>query len=833
MPEVTRASAALALIGGLGPQPAAQAQLVLEEVVVVANKVESNLMETAAAVSAFESTTREELGIENAADISARTPSLTIAPSRISIRGVGRPNIALGSDPGVGLYWDGVYSTENDLFSMSSFLDIDRVEVLRGPQGTLYGRNSIGGAVNFISKQPGKEWEGQFVAQAGNYESYILQGLVSGPVTDNLSILAALSHIERQEGFQTNVDTGAEYDKEENSYGTFALRHDTTDRWTNSLKLVARDASTTPENPYVLTDFDSPLIQEVFDQDTGEQLNFAGIYPGNSFVNMNQNMTRVNPASLDEGEVSIDRDPDVKNERESLSFISEYDADSISIKYTFGYSEFDYESDYDADGIRAEDSGIDWSQLLLSGIPISLLTGYTITPSDLSRPFYQQTDFMSHELQFTSDFEGGLNFIAGLYYYNSDEKQGLAFIGHNEELIDTYRFLGSFINGAVNDDGDLYRGESELKTTSYAAYGQLKWDLSNATALTFGLRYSYDEKKASDNTFAQWVGDPSDPTIYRNAKDDWSQPTWKIGIDHFVSDDHFLYGFVATGYRSGGYNLASPTDTTDVETVDPEELLSFEIGYKGSLWDQRLNLTTAAYFYDYQDIQVRKDDVINGVLLSVYENAAEAEAWGLEAELVALLTEGLTLSGAYSYNKSEYKDFTSADGNACAIGPLAEGRSLDPLCTEEQDLSGNSFPLAPEHSFSANLVYTWEMANLNWRVTGSYLYTDEQYLTAFNREDYDVLDSWDRWDARFSVGSSALTWEVTAFVKNITDDREEILRDRPSTVTQQTVSSLSDPRTYGLRFTYNFYVWTEALVYQRLFSTSARPNKTTDRKMPA
>ena len=796
------ASATLAAIFSLDTV----AQQILEEVIVVANRVESNLMETAAAVTAFDSGMRSELGIDNAEDISARTPSLTIAPSRVSIRGVGRSTVTVGTDPGVGLYWDGVYNTETDVFGYSNFLDIERVEVLRGPQGTLYGRNSIGGAINFISKQPTDEWEGTVIGEVGNYESYVIQGLVSGPVTDKLSILAGLSQIERKEGYQQDVDNGREYDLNDSTYATLALRHLTTDRWTNSLKVYSREKDTTPDNPYVLDAYDTDFIQWVPDQESGEFLNFPGMFPDQNFANMNQGMTRDNPALRDEKYISIDRKPEETQERDSLTFISEYDADDFSVKYTFGYSEFDFEENYDADAIRTEDSGLDWSQLYLApGFPVSALTGYTLTPSDLSKPFTLNAEFTSHELQLTSDFDGKANFIGGLYYYNSDEDQTDAFIEHNQDLMDTYRLFAGFIGGApVSDEGYLYRGESNVDTTSYAAYGQMTYDFSVQTVLTLGLRYSYDEKDGTDNTFVQYVGDPTDPTVYRSIKDDWDQVTWRIGVDHFFNDDHFIYGFAATGYRSGGFNLLTPTASTDVNVVDPEELLSFEVGYKGSFWDKRLNFTGAAYYYDYTDLQVLKSDVVEGVTLSTFENASEAEAWGLEAEVIALLTDGLTLSMAYSYNDTEYKDFDSVDTNACAIGPLVEGNSQDPLCTEAQDLSGNSFIFSPENTFSANLTYEWNMLSLDWRATASYMFTDEQYTTAFNLDEYDLMDDWDRWDARLSAGSSDLTWEVTAFVKNIEDERNIRYRNRPSTVTHNSSYALTEPRTYGLRLTYNF-----------------------------
>lgn len=167
--------------------PADVKNLTLEEIVVTANKRESLLLEAATAVSAFDARTLRQLGIQNALDIVVHTPSLSMTAHKISIRGVGRPNNAIGSDPGVGVYTDGVYNTENGSFRLANFFDIERIEVLRGPQGTLYGRNSIGGAINLISKTLGDEWDGEVVAEVGNYDAVvpiptIIQSMtISGP----------------------------------------------------------------------------------------------------------------------------------------------------------------------------------------------------------------------------------------------------------------------------------------------------------------------------------------------------------------------------------------------------------------------------------------------------------------------------------------------------------------------------------------------------------------------------------------------------------------------------------------------------------------------------
>ena len=325
---------ATALAAGIAVPPA-MAQVVLEEIIIVSTRDETSLMETSASVSAFDSDTRGLLGIDNAQDLAIHSPSLVMAPSRISIRGVGRANLALGSDPGVGIYWDGIYTTETDIFGYSNFLDMERVEVLRGPQGTLFGRNSIGGAINFISKQPTAEWGGEVTAEMGNHDYTVAQGLVSGPLTEKLTMLAALSEIKRG-GLQDNIYNGDDLDQVESQYATLHFFHETTENWSNSVKLANRDSNTRPSATYAPKPFVTDFIQgNVLVPDPGTD-NYPGMYINSSFVNPNQGQLTDNPAVNDIDKVSVDRQLYQDNQRKQITVISEYDADDYIIKYTGG-----------------------------------------------------------------------------------------------------------------------------------------------------------------------------------------------------------------------------------------------------------------------------------------------------------------------------------------------------------------------------------------------------------------------------------------------------------------------------------------------------------------
>jgi iron complex outermembrane receptor protein len=793
-------------LAGATPHSVAQGNG-LEEIIVTANKRETSLMDTAASLSAFDSATLDQLGITGAQDLVAHTPSLSISTFRVSIRGVGRPNLAVGSEPGIGIYWDGVYNSENDVFGLSEFMDIERIEVLRGPQGILYGRNSVGGAISFISKRPSEEWSGTAAAQLTNYDGRLIQALASGPVTDKLSVLAGASYISH-EGYQKNIYNGKDYQEQDTPYATLSLEHQTNERWNTVLKVLGTDQDYRPTNGYILEPFSRALNQVVLSQETGSPISLPGMFPAQNFVNMRQGLAIENPALADEDKVKQDHDPSVQLRRWATFINSEYSADTYSLKYTGGYSRYWFDSDVDADASAMEDSGVDWSKLLFFGVPVSEFPGspgYEITPADMTYVINQEASFDSHELQYSSEWDSDFSLLGGLYYYHSDEEQVVSYREWNDDLMAMYAFFGNnFVNDVVSDDNYLFRGDAHVDTRSYATYGQLGWDWRPDTTLSAGLRYSYDDKKGEDNTFVQFVGDPNDPTVYRNQEDDWDKWTWRLGVDHFITQEQFLYAFIATGYRSGGFNFQKPTASTLVDVVKPEEIISYEMGYKGSMLENRLNLSASAYYYDYTDLQVIKQDVINGIALNTFVNADDARAMGLEMEAQALPIDKVMLSATYSYNYTEFKDFFSKDANACTLGPYAQGNTQAPLCTDEQNLRGNEFALTPENKVSLNATYFWQMMALEWSLTGSYYYQGDQWMSPFNDPLYDEVDSWDRWDARLTAATPDLEWEVTAFIKNITDDREIVARDRPSTVTQNAVTTLTDPRIYGVKLQYNF-----------------------------
>ena len=812
----------------------------IEIIEVTSTKRITNVMQTGQAVNAFNEGAMEDLAIDGAQDLVQYSPSLIIAGSRVSIRGVGRPNLALGSDPGVGLYTDGVYSTENDIFGWCNFCDIERVEVLRGPQGTLYGRNAVGGAINLISKAPEEDFGGYVNVEAGNDGYLLYQAQVTGALTDKLSAIATFSQKER-DGLQENIAEGVnDFDDEDTFYYSGTLKGNWTENWSSSIRYVKSESEESSSPGYLTNSYDEGVgelnrtayVNQGF---SASGFNFGGMYPGSNALNQLMGHTSDNPAASDSSKVNVDTPGYLDSSSERLIFVNTVSFGDLELKYSFGDANFEYDYLRDGDVTNKANGAIDLSMMLaeLSGgvyLP-NPATGAPITlASDMTTSFNQTSEAQSHELQLMSNYDGNINFIAGLYYYNSEESSYNDFVERgfglmNGDAISTYyggavtssALIGApslgplslyetyawasfgslgFYSYEATEDGSggyLYRGQNELETTATAAYGQVEYNVTDNFKLTTGLRYSKDEKVGTDNVFAYL----SVPDTDHKVEDSWSKVTWRIQGDWTIDSDTFLYGYVATGYRSGGFNLGAAS-AGEVDVVDPEELTAYEIGYKRSMFDNQVNLSLAAYYYDYTDLQVTTTVVEGGVGTPSFDNAAAASITGLELDMQTAVTDDLFVNITYSYNKSEYDDYNVVDSTSCAFYGTEEACAI-------QDLSGNQLNMAPETKFSLTATQYIELEDMGLiTLTAGYSYVGEQYSRAFNLDKWDKVDSYDNIDARVSWTSPEEAFVIAAFVKNVGDERDAIYNSSPSTVTRMQASTLSDPISYGLQLRYNF-----------------------------
>jgi iron complex outermembrane receptor protein len=794
----------------------------IEVIEVTSTKRITTLMETGQAVSAFGADDMQEKNITNAQDLVQYTPALVITGNKVAIRGVGRANNALGSDPGVGIYADGVYSTENGIFDYCNFCDVERVEVLRGPQGTLYGRNSVGGAINIISKAPEQYFGGYVNAEFGNDGYQVLQGQVTGPLGETFSAIATVSK-KLRDGMQENLAVGLEdLDTTDRTYYSGTLKGDWTDNWSSSVSYMNHERDEIPATAYLKDNYETDFVN-------GSAVNFPGMFPGATAVNHLAGYGLENPAVADISQTNVDTQGHIKSTSERFTFVNDISFGDLDLKYTYGQFDYEYDLLQDGDVTNATYGAVDLSMMYAQlGAPYlpNPATGAPITiASDMTTSTAQTGESSSHELQLVSNYSGDLNFIAGLYYFNNKESQYNDYVERGFGLmqgdaisaayggaLDTgyilgftpapgmypvslYKAYSDILGGAPyeaagDDGGYLFYTQNNLETTSTAVYGQLEYNVTDALTVTTGLRYSTDEKEGSDEVFA-YLGLAKTGHM---VKDDWNKVTWRVQADWTIDSDSFLYAYAATGYRSGGFNLGSPTlDEPDV--VDPEELTAYEIGYKRSMWDNRVNLTSAAYYYDYTDLQVTSTIIEAGKPVTAFDNAAQASILGFEFSLDVLLTDNLMLNSSYSFNKSEYDEYSAVDSTACTI--LGE--------CEVQDLTGNQLNMAPESKFSLNLIQYVELGDMGvLSLSAGYSWVGEQYTRSFNRDDWDKVDSYDNIDARISWSSPEDTYVISAFVKNAGDERDLIHRSAPFPDTRGSSGEYTDPVTYAVQLRYNF-----------------------------
>ena len=803
------------------PAVAQEEGLALEEVIVTATRRETSLMDTGISITAFSSEKLQEFGIDDLNDLSVNTPGLSVTTGeRITIRGVGIDSLALGIDAAVGTYVDGYFTNGVGPFWINNFFDVERIEVLRGPQGTLYGRNTAAGAVNVISKKPQHEFEGEVNLEVGNEGYGVAQGMLNIPLGDRFAWRMSASQLNR--GALQKNDAGPDVDKIDNTTFDTTLRADWTDSWQTDLRVLTYKRDGRPSSRYQL----NPYLTDV------------RVYPGATTINHTWNWDQANPAVQDPSKTSQDFANTLDEEYTNVILTNIFSVGDIDIKYIGGYGDF----------LRESAGDVDWSSN-----PNSSSVNNIISDSEQ----------MTHELQFISDFDGKLNFIAGLYYFEQDSRLYYDFQNATDPIYSTSlnwdtewvtlalasptfgpRYPLATLPGAVMSayvlggfrfadfQGDpqnrVFWFDTDLDVTSYAGYGQIDYDFTDQLKLTVGGRYTFDEKKGSEvvrgmapmyEAFGAFipVGDVTGDGIpdygiiesethkaignsiawMQNINDDasdkmdWDNVSGMVRLDYTLKSGGFVYGSISTGYRAGGFNLG--TLATGVDSFDEETITSYELGYKGSLAEDSLLVELAAYYYDYSDLQVNQSfvDPQTGTSGTEFTNAAAAEVKGLEAQFTWLVSERFRVSGSYAYNNAKYTDFPTIDRSTLVQNPV--------------NYKGNMLNRAPKNKIGFNASYYIPLGNKgNLLISGIYTWVDEMYTNPANSEN-GRLDSWDRFDARMTWTAPSDKLALTAFVKNIADDR------RSTDASGGTISDgflrtelLSDPRMYGLQLNYRF-----------------------------
>jgi iron complex outermembrane recepter protein len=808
---------------------AAQAQTssvtTIEELVVTAEKREQSLQDVPVAISAYTSETRDLLGINSVQDMTNFTPGLTYNNSgdRISLRGVGRVTNVQAADGAVAIYSDGIY--ESTTFQASKPpLFIERVEVLRGPQGTLYGRNSIGGAINVISKRPSEEFEAEVRATAGNYDYTLFQGTVSGPLSDTLRARINGSWEKQRKGWFDNVVAGMpdEGNVIDQSYMELQLEMDITDNfegwfkvtrfeWNNGGGGLGGRAAYTPF-PYNTTQENSTNFY--LNQGYGFSGQVTGVVGGPAR----------NPAIDDPRKFATNTASTVSVD-DTIFFATEwtYHLEDIDVRYILGGAKYHYTLIADNDGgpvsqytIPLSGAGPCTAALVGAGI----CTPLTIFPTAVTN-YQEDKRWLSHELNLTSTHDGPFQWLVGAYYYHEAYKQPVSVALPNQPQ------FAAPANGPRNLQRLWYDTRPDFEDRSYAVFAQIDWELTDTVKMTAGLRYSHDHKfgqeearlvcfalaacgfppqnygsltPAIDITAAAvgtgrdaagnllpgvaiaTVIDPVSGLAKRVLDASWQATTGTIGVDWKPDDDTLVYAKYSKGYKAGGFNSGIVAPVVANPYTDSESNDAFEVGFKKTFWGQ-FQANVSAFYYDYANFQapVTIVPVGGGVATTqtVFLNVPKAISKGIEFEGIWSPVENLRIIATYAYNDAyideatgivDSSDPTAVDRDARPVGPPSA--SIDVYtgrAQQGQDLSGNQLPQAPKHKLALNALYTWQFGAGSLTGSASYIYRDEMYGTIFTRS-YNRSPSWDQVDLRLTWTDADDRYTIIAYGKNIFDD---------------------------------------------------------------
>lgn len=709
----------------------AMAQNVLDEIIITAQKREQNLQDVSLAVSAFTGDELDNKGIDSGADLQFLVPSLTIGPSpwgpaQVTLRGVGAENVFPGGDPGVPIHIDGHYIQASS-YILQDFLDVERVEVLRGPQGTLYGRNAIGGSVNIITKRPTDTFEGYASVDVGNYNKRLFQAVVSGPLSDNVRGRLVASN-EKRDGFIENLSSIGAQDLANSDYTSVR----------GSLEIDLTDNIQVFASAYYFDDSANSTVA-ILAQDYPAYADFIvdpyvalGV-SGNISASDPRKVTLSNPSD------------DVYDKAKGVSLDLDWDLGDMIFRSLSSYNESDKRIQVD-------------------------LSGSDVVINEEDDTHIYET--FSQEFQLISGEDSKAQWILEAFFYdeNSNVLQQL-------ELNNLFDITGPL---------DPIVIPVEIDASSLGVFGQVDYPITDQLSVIAGLRYNKDKKDVFSGLFIPAFGlvaEDGGPITTSDESDEWSKSTGKIGLNYQLSDDLLLYVSYSNGYKSGGYNL------TQADSYAPETVEAFEAGMKSVWFESRIQTNVSAYYYDYTNKQEFTRDPIVGTTNLI--NSGKASVYGIEAEMSARITEGLSIDSSISYTEAEYDEFFSEDESAPELG--------------FQDLAGNQLPRIPEWKAYLGVQYQWlleDNGELIFRVDSSW--SDKQYSTYFNRS-RDELGGYNRTNMRIAWESATGEWEAELYGLNLDDDNDKSNHFHAGGLVGFAVwTQYLSPRTYGLKVTRNF-----------------------------
>ena len=715
----------------------------LEEVIVTANRREESLQSVAMAISAFSEDMMRDQGIVDLKGITERTPGFTMgmfnpAQPQLYIRGIGSNEDGAGGDQSVIVFIDEVYIGRSAGMDIDLF-DLERVEVLRGPQGTLFGKNVVGGAVNMITKKPGEETELALEATLGDYNAHTIRGLASGKLAGE-GVYGKVS-------FSTRRRDGYMESKLVTDNGT---PPDTLDVNSDSLRIGLRF---TPSETLEIN------LSAAYSQiDKLGQPNHY-IAPKSGAVSPFYTAEAALIQNYDNKPLTAIYDDAGFFKSDSSSFTARVDwdiSDSLLLTSITGLRTVNAEN---SDIIAGTSSGNSVNQAYATVLPVgtTMLFGANF--------FTDDSDTFTQEIRLTSTNEGPLQWVAGLYYMK-EETHRIESIGVGVDVLAAPGFIFGAVPYLPGSD------DQNNETTSSAIFGQLTYDITDKLSVTAGARYTSEEKDMVRVGTADPLGIIGNFNFQTG--EDWSETTSKLSLEYQQSEDIFWYATYSEGFKSGGYQGMAATELAASTAFNPEFATLIEGGVKTEWMDKRVRLNASVFSTDYQDLQILQAliplnlpaDVQTGVLIT--QNAADAIVEGVEIEFTAFPMPNLTIQGSATWLSTEFDNFSVPAGYRTPNGLVDSSRV------------GNELRNAPDMAYNLLVRYDWELASgaglaaqLDWR------HKDLVWQDPDNIQ-YAAVPEYDVGDFRLIYTTASGNTQVTGWVTNVTDE-DYLIHNYPGT----------------------------------------------------
>lgn len=646
--------AATSLAGVAGAQEAAQADVMIDELIVTAQRRDQNLQDVPVTVTTFGAEAIQEARIQEVQDVVTRTPGLNFDafPSgqpRLTVRGIGSSDRGAAGDPSAGVFLDEIYLGRPTMIAFDAF-DVSRIEVVKGPQGTLYGRNVVGGAINIVTTAPElDDLSASLDGTIGNYDRLEGAGFLNIPLAKGVAAIRASASVRTHDGYVENLTTGGDLDDQDTRSGRIQLLVQPTETLRLSLGADGtRDRANGPAKYVVALDEEDPL---------------SGFW-------------------------SVDRDRDaaaseydgVQN-RDTWGVRGQaiWDLPKVSVNYLFGHRDVDYEVDHDFDGGPRDPA----RRISIGGGNV------------------EDASSTSHELRFMAPADGPVSWVFGVYAFDAKTRRDDIL---NLAIPD---FDGAFDFEDGGTEGLLLTEvyHQRAKVESRAVFGDVTVPLSEKLNVSAGVRYTKDKKAYrvdnldSDATFR------ANEDIDATNSADWDAFTWRIGADYHLSDDHMVYVMVSRGFKSGGFQ-ETPENQLDASTpFDPEFATQYEAGVRSTFLDGRLIWNNTVYTLKYQDLQVRETDGLN-----IFTTNADATINGYETLLRWRPGGGFDLNASYAYTDATFDEYvlpsTDYSSNRLTRSPKHK-LTLTPSYTWEL-ASGGEVEVAVDYQYESKI---WDDAS--------------------------------------------------------------------------------------------------------------------------